>query len=496
MKGRVKMKSIARFFSFPDPAGQPEQRLRTFLGPAGLGILYILVFILFLALKLTYKEFCLERVFRDTLGYVKVAELPFLAPNFWAGERSFSLPLLYKLLGVISLNYELPDTMAMVAAFQTWLSIACWTLLAGATAAHLRNRWLGPLAFALVLIFSASLEISLWDTLMLSESLSLSLFALICAGWLVWIKQLNRSKKSWSSWLLISGQIVITILYTFVRDSNIYFVLIGAVIISAGVIFKKIPRSSWVQTAITTVSVVAVLVISNLNMAAGNRWQIFIYDQLALNILPDPVAREFFVREGLPISDPLMAISTMVGYQYQDLLANAPELKSVNTWINQESKTAYLKYLISNPANSMFEPISNAQVLISPKTIGYLYPRFPDLPYPRRVTLFSAVFYPNSLPIAIALLALAGTGSIVFWIRGNPQQPAWLFVSILVFSLYPLMFLIWHGEPMEVGRHAAQIGAQLRLAGWICVALLIDGVPGLLSKQGLFKTWRTREKQI
>jgi hypothetical protein len=257
-----------------------------------------------------------------------------------------------------------------------------------------------------------------------------------------------------------------------------------------------LPRSCWVQAAVYILSAVAVLVISNMNIAAGNRWQIFIYDQLALNIVPDAAASEFFAREGLRISDSLMAIPTMVGYQYQDLLANAPELNSVITWDNKESKTAYLRYLISNPANSILEPVSNAKALINPKTVGYLYPRFPQLPYPKRVTLFSPVFYPNSFPIAIALLVFAGIGSIVFWVRGNPQQPAWLFVSILVFSLYPLIFLIWHGESMEVGRHATQIGTQLRLAGWICVALLIAGIPGLLSKQKPFKTRRTREKQI
>jgi hypothetical protein len=485
------MKPIGQLFSASGRVDSKEQRLRALLIPVGLGVLYLTSFVLFLMLKLSYKGFCLERVFRDTLGYVKVAELPFLSASFWAAERSFSLPLMYKFLGVNSLNFELPATMSMVAGFQTWFSIVCWTLLAAAVAVQLRNRWLRPLAFALVLVFSASLEISLWDTLMLSESLSLSLFVLICAGWLVWIQQLNSPTRTWSSWLLIFGQIVATILYTFVRDSNIYFGLIGAVLIAAGIFFKKLSRTFRIQAAVYTISIVVVLMISNLNISAGNRWQIFIYDQLALNILPDPAAREFFVREGLPINESLMSITTMVGYQYQDLLENAPEYKTVNTWVNQNSKTAYLKYLAYNPVNSLLEPISNANKMINPNTIGYLYPRFPLLPYPIRIRIFSQVFYPNSLFIAIVLLLLTGICSIVFWIRGNSKQPAWLFVSILVFSIYPLMFLIWHGEPMEVERHAAQLGVQLRLAGWVSLALLIDSIPGAK----LLETWRSKRKQ-
>jgi hypothetical protein len=476
------MESINKFFSFSDSAKQSKLQWLKFLMPVGLGILYILAFILFLMLKLTYKEFCLERIFRDSLSYVRVAELPFGMASFWAGERSWTLPLLYKILGVNSLNYELPNTMAMVAAVQTWFSIVSWTLLAGATAVQLRNRWLGPLSFGMVLAFSASLEVSLWDTLMLSESLSLSFFALVCAGWLIWIKQLNEPRKSWVSWLLILGQCLAAIFYTFARDSNIYFVLMGAIMIILGMIFKKLNRSHWVQAVVYTIFIAAILVVSNVSIAVGNRWQVFIYDQLALNILPDPAAREFFAREGLPINDSLLAITTMAGYQYQDLLANAPELKSVNTWVNQESKQAYLRYLLFNPINTILEPIWNVQPLLNAKTVGYLYPRFPQLPYPQRIRLFSQVFYPNSLGIVIALLVFTGLGSIVFWARGNAKQSGWLLISVLVFSLYPLMFLIWHGEPMEVDRHAVQIAIQLRLAGWIGIALFMESILDWLNR--------------
>jgi hypothetical protein len=264
--------------------------------------------------------------------------------------------------------------------------------------------------------------------------------------------------------------------YTFARDSNIYFVLMGAIMIILGMIFKKLNRSHWVQAVVYTTFIVAILVASNVSIATGNRWQVFIYDQLALNILPDPAAREFFVQEGFPISDSLMAITTMAGYQYQDLLANAPELKPVNTWVNQEGKLVYLRYLLFNPVNTILEPIWNAQPLLNAKTVGYLYPRFPQLPYPQRIRLFSQVFYPNSFGIVITLLVLTGLGSIVFWIRGNAKQSGWLFISILGFSLYPLMFLIWHGEPMEVDRHAVQIAIQLRLAGWISMVLLIESI--------------------
>jgi hypothetical protein len=61
---------------------------------------------LFVKLKLLYPSFSGERVFRDTSTYVTSSEKSLIDPQFWVGERSFSLPLLYKLLGVNPQNFN------------------------------------------------------------------------------------------------------------------------------------------------------------------------------------------------------------------------------------------------------------------------------------------------------------------------------------------------------------------------------------------------------
>ena len=48
-----------------------------------------------------------------------------------------------------------------------------------------------------------------------------------------------------------------------------------------------------------------------------------------------------------------------------------------------------------------------------------------------------------------------------------------------------MMFIIWHGEPLEIERHAVQIGIQLRLAGWLALPLLIDAA----IQWGTFRRW-------
>jgi hypothetical protein len=52
----------------------------------------------------------------------------------------------------------------------------------------------------------------------------------------------------------------------------------------------------------------------------------------------------------------------------------------------------------------------------------------------------------------------------------------WLVVGVFVLTTYPLMALIWHAEPMEIGRHALPVSVNFRFAGWLAVVFLLDNV--------------------
>lgn len=82
--------------------------------------------------------------------------------------------------------------------------------------------------------------------------------------------------------------------------------------------------------------------------------------------------------------------------------------------------------------------------------------------------------YPRWVGVLGAFLLLGLVGAIVYW-RSQDTNPIWLLVSIFMVSLYPLMFLVWHGNPLEIERHAAQIGVQVRLMGWLALVAAADG---------------------
>jgi len=131
--------------------------------------LYLLIFILYFNQKLSFAQLNAERVYNDTYSYAHSAEIPLSSLRFWANERSFSLPLVYKLLEVNTDNYTDQGILKRVVQFQIWLTIFSWTALGLAVTKSIRHPWMRPLAFGIILMFNLNLELSIWERLLLSE---------------------------------------------------------------------------------------------------------------------------------------------------------------------------------------------------------------------------------------------------------------------------------------------------------------------------------------
>src|SRR5205085_5163419 len=105
------------------------------------------------------------RDFPDSGTYVRGAHLSLLSKAFLAGGRPPTLPFLYKVL---------PDDDGWRTAAQLAVSIASWLALAATVAWSTTRRWVGLTGFCLVLAFSCTVWVTQWDSVVLSESLSIS----------------------------------------------------------------------------------------------------------------------------------------------------------------------------------------------------------------------------------------------------------------------------------------------------------------------------------
>lgn len=431
---------------------------------------------IFWALKWSYHDFYPLRDYRDSTSYALTAEQSLTSLSFWAGERSFTLPLLYKIVGVTSQNVKTPATMQAVAQWQTWISIFSWVIFGLTVAKRFRQRWLGVVAFGLILGFSLVYDISRWDRMMLSESLSCSLLVLLLAGWIGLLDLPSVQSRSPVGILVLIWVGVISILFSFIRDSNIYFVLIAAVIFAAAALLKRFQISRF-STLVYLGFIVQLFFAQNASISAGNRWQIFIYDHLAYRIIPNPVALDYFTKAGLPVSETLLQIPTMRGYVYQALLFNDPSMEPVRRWTNEHGKAVYLGYLLSDLPASLSQPLDNAALLLN-GTMEYgdpdharLFSSFPESIQGLTNVLFSSLTRSRRYQALgyVLMLALSAWALLRGWGRG-----VWWMLFAVLISVYPLMFLNWHGDPMEIERHALQIAIQFRLAFWLIILLGLD----------------------
>ncbi|MGE5642149.1 MAG: hypothetical protein ACM3Y8_03975, partial [Byssovorax cruenta] len=161
----------------------------------------------------------------DTTAYMRISRDPLFESDFLAGARPFIFPLLLKLFRG---NEE------AVAWAQGIFSALSWSVLALSTAASLRTTLLNYAALGLLLLLSLYQYIIGWDSVLLTESLSLSLMALFLAGWL-WLA------RGWS-WYKVAAILAISVLWAFGRDTNAWVLLMIAGIVLLLVAFRTLDK--------------------------------------------------------------------------------------------------------------------------------------------------------------------------------------------------------------------------------------------------------------
>src|SRR3954451_14305288 len=175
----------------------------------------VLVALAYVTLRLSAFLPASPRTFPDSGTYITYSRQSLLRLAFWAGPRPPTLPFLYKLL---------PDSDSWRTGAQLAVSIASWLALGAAVAACVARPWVRLAGFALVLAFSCSAWVAQWDAAVLSESLTLSLSALVLAAWLIYVRA--------PGWWTAAGVLATTLAWVLVRDSSIV-VVAGAAAASA-----------------------------------------------------------------------------------------------------------------------------------------------------------------------------------------------------------------------------------------------------------------------
>jgi hypothetical protein len=372
--------------------------------------------------------------------------------GLWTHTKPWGATVLYKLIG---------SSQTTIDAVQTGLSTLAWISLAWVFSRSLNNKWLKMTAFAILLGFSLAYSIQQWNHIIQSESLSISLMALLLA---VWISLLKRWR-----WVKFAALVLLLAWWTGTRETNLYLSLIVAIILVALGVFKRRQRIYW---AVSTVLVLfGILNLQLSEVPTLPRWLYPLTNTLLNRILPDEEYLSYFQARGLDTPPELMALSGGFANSGDFAVYNNPALSGVEDWLFRKGKDTYTRFLIDHPLYTFTAPWQDVQESLASSEVARYAPgtfrQFEDW-------LFEGLLFPRSLG-KLAVLAVAALAGML-WAKTWREAPLfWLVLAVMVLFI-PHFYLVWHGDAAEVPRHAIQASIQLRLSSWLLLFLSLDKI--------------------
>ncbi|HUZ81722.1 MAG TPA: hypothetical protein VMU73_05700, partial [Gaiellaceae bacterium] len=361
----------------------------------------------------------------DAVEYLRVSRLSLLSLQFYTEHKPFGYPLVLKIAG---------RDQALVVWLQLAVSIACWAFLAIVIARRVRGARVRWFAAATVLLFSASWPIAQWDTLVLTESLSLSIFALLAGLAFVYVDRPRRG--------LVVVLVSVALFFTALRDAN---GLLAAIVLALVAITLAARRRRGVAMLLLGAAATCVLLVAA--TSSVRRWEILFADQIGKRVVANPTELSYFRAHGMPLPAHLSSIifSDTRGPHPAASFEHDPRLARFMPWFMSEARPTYESYLLSHPADSVGAPLRKLPVMLSDSGLStYRAPGFRELP-----NVVEELIYPSDggrlLSLELALLGVAALGVL----RGLWQRD-WVLPLGLVLGSVPLAVFVWDGEPSEV----------------------------------------------
>lgn len=431
---------------------------RTLAGKVAFPGLLIIVFALYSAIRIINLATAVERVksTADTPAYLRISQESVLSRDFLAGSRPFVFPGLLKLFGQNEKN---------VVWAQGLFSVMSWSILAVSVSASVRTYIAKAAAIGLLLLFSLYRYILGWDSVLLTESLSLSLLALFISGWL-WLLLRWR----WHKAILLMG---IALVWAFCRDTNAWVLLM----IAAALLFLWAVAVADKKYLVLSAAFGLMFLLSNLSADLGGRWVFPFQNVLGRRLLPDAGAVDFMAGCGMPVSPALMRLSGEFANGQDRAFYNDPGLEGYRLWLSESAKSCYMKWLLSDPVRSVVQPLGDFNTFLGVQDLqSFLFSRRFSPVLPGRVEDLLIV---QQQALLVFLLATA-MAVIAVRARAWLKNKAWWVAIFMTLLVLPHFFIIWHGDTLGIERHAVPAGIQLYLGMWIMVLLVLDRFVELL----------------
>jgi len=446
--------TVIQFMRDTFPVDREEQLYPVKAASKSLLIVLILISLGYLIIQ--FKSYLSVRqaiLIGDSWSYLQGAALDISDPNFFSERRPWAILLFYKMLG---------SSQPLIEIFQLWISTGAWLFLAWKFIGSIKKDWIKIAGFLVILGFSLSPTVQVWNHAVLSESLSISVMVLIIAIFV-------GLAQKWE-WRALFFLMLYFVLWMSFREANAYIALMVALALVIIGLAKWTIRVYWILSFLIGVTFFINYQLSAIY--ALPRWALPLAEVITVRILPDQEYRDFFASNGMPVNPALMAFSGRWANSDEYAIVNSVELAKFEKWLFTEGRDVYVKFLLTHPRYTIESPLQNLDVLLA----GDFFEEIPVPGYtPALPTIICEILYPRQYFQLYLWFSIFASGFIFATGIRQKKRVNWV-VFVFLFLAIPHLYLVWHGDALDIARHAVMGNVQFHLGIWLLLVLFIDSI--------------------
>lgn len=417
------------------------------------------------------------------LGYFLLQELVVLGLNTprWADSPTYlhlSLTGAASRLPTVPLFYKLFPTDDLRVAAQVVLAALAWWMLALCASRLVIDRRVQIVVRVVLLMLGLVPAVTNWNSIILSESVAVSLTALLIAAWMAFVQH--------PGWVRLALALAVTLFWTLARQPNVLF---GLGITLAGLVALAVGK---MRVNLRTVSAIGLLVISAIGLLEIHRNESVskaaLGDIVQLRILPNPQWTAWFVAHGMPYSP------TVANYSGQEFRYVDERGSPFVTWIYAHGRRTYFRFILTHPRYTLVGPLPyfsgeeasdhhmNASIYRP-----YLQPNptpsilSPTVNYGRHREVLPSVienllFEQGQIGDVFAL-GVAAIGLALLTVRRSGSDARFAVPAVAVLLAIPEGYILWlsGGETTgELDRLSIVTAVSLRIGLWVMLAVAVD----------------------
>lgn len=399
----------------------------------------------------------------DTQTYVEAARAPLFSAEMLTGRRLLTTNLVYKILEPesgyqILVNGSLETSKRTlqpgfdrIVILQLILSILGWSALTWAVASQLKSSSTKLLTALVIPAFAYSPQVADWDSILMSESMTFSLFVLQFSLLISMVFKLYKDPqtKMTSSWIAWGAAYF---LWANLRDTNNYAALVLFGLAALTLFFFPVYRRRKALVG----ALIFVLLLFSLGVYTfqlSGRALISTINIYIGDIFPYPARVAYMQKFDMP--EP-----------------NTPEF---DAWFQERGLGSATKFIVAHPGYALEKVIRDFPEAF--KEIQQTYFNVPakDKLFRARLVAFGETFHPEtSTPFTLALLLLIGIWIAAFNSQGQTAAPwAWIGAYLFLAASIAIIPTIL-GDTWAINRHALLSTTFYRLAMWLFPLILLD----------------------